>query len=71
MKKVISYSLAIAAVAGLTGCNGKMNQFQADYFTTNPNPLEVVGTQVPATVNGNIPAKFFKKNAVVTVTPVT
>lgn len=70
MKKVISYSLAIAAVAGLTGCNGKMNQFQADYFTTNPNPLEVVGTQVPATVNGNIPAKFFKKNAVVTVTPV-
>ena len=70
MKKVITYSLAIAAVAGLTGCNGKMNQFQADYFTTNPNPLEVVGTQVPATVNGNIPAKFFKKNAVVTVTPV-
>ncbi|MDE5727266.1 MAG: tetratricopeptide repeat protein [Duncaniella sp.] len=54
----------------LTGCNKKMNQFAADYFTTNPNPLEVVGTHVPATVTGNVPAKFFKKNAVVTVTPV-
>ncbi|MDE6546079.1 MAG: hypothetical protein K2L63_08280, partial [Paramuribaculum sp.] len=47
-----------------------MNQFAADYFTTNPNPLEVVGTQVPATVTANVPAKFFKKNAEVTVTPV-
>ena len=43
----------------LTGCNKKMNQFAADYFTTNPNPLEVVGTHVPATVTGNVPAKFF------------
>ncbi len=54
----------------LTGCNGKMNQFKADYFTTNPNPLEVVGENVPATVTGNIPPKFFKKNASVTITPV-
>ena len=54
----------------LTGCNSKMNQFKADYFSTNPNPLEVVGNNVPATVTGNIPAKFFKKNATVTITPV-
>ena len=54
----------------MTGCNSKMNQFKADYFTTNPNPLEVVGTTVPATVTGNIPTKFFKKNATVTITPV-
>lgn len=54
----------------LTGCNKKMNQFAADYFSTNPNPLEVVGTHVPAVVTGNVPAKFFAKNAVVTVTPV-
>lgn len=54
----------------LTGCNKKMNQFAADYFSTNPNPLEVVGTHVPATVTGRVPEKFFRKNAVVTVTPV-
>lgn len=53
----------------LTGCSKKMNQFSADYFSVNPNPLEVVGDRVPATVTANIPAKFFVKNAEVTVTP--
>lgn len=70
MKKFIYSSLAIGGVMLLTGCNGKMSQFKAEYFSTNPNPLEVVGTQVPATVTGNIPSKFFKKNAKVTITPV-
>ena len=71
MKRLISRALLfVGALMMLTGCNKKMNQFAADYFTTNPNPLEVVGTQVPATVTANVPAKFFKKNAEVTVTPV-
>ena len=63
--------LAIASCSTilLTGCSKKMNQFNADYFTVNPNPLEVVGDRVPATVTANIPAKFFLKNAEVTVTP--
>ena len=64
MKRNLSYALLVAGgMLVLTGCNKKMNQFQADYFTTNPNPLEVVGTNVPATVTANVPAKFFKKNA--------
>ncbi|MCM1483549.1 MAG: tetratricopeptide repeat protein [Muribaculaceae bacterium] len=70
MKKTICYSLALGGLLVLSGCTGKMNQFQADYFSTNPNPLEVSGELVPATVTGNIPAKFFKKNAEVTVIPV-
>ena len=71
MKRLISRAvLFVGALMMLTGCNKKMNQFAADYFTTNPNPLEVVGTQVPGTVTANVPAKFFKKNAEVTVTPV-
>ena len=63
--------LAIASCSTilLTGCSKKMNQFNADYFTVNPTPLEVVGDRVPATVTANIPAKFFLKNAEVTVTP--
>ena len=40
----------------LSGCSKKLNQFPADYFTVNPNPLEVVGDRVPATVTANIPA---------------
>lgn len=70
MKKTICYSLALSGVLVLTGCGGKMSQFKANYFNTNPNPLAVTGEVVPAVVTGNIPAKFFKKNASVTVTPV-
>lgn len=70
MKKIICYSIALGGMVMLAGCNGKMNQFKADYFNTNPNPLEVVGENIPATVTANIPAKFFKKNAQVTITPV-
>lgn len=53
----------MGATLVLTGCSKKLNQFQADYFTVNPNPLEVVGEKVPATVTAKIPAKFFVKNA--------
>lgn len=53
----------------LTGCNKQMKPFASDYFTTNPTPLAVVGDQVPATITANVPQKFFKKNAQVTVTP--
>lgn len=61
--------LAASGAILLTGCSKKLNQFQADYFTVNPNPLEVVGDRVPATVTARVPAKFFVKNAQVTVTP--
>jgi tetratricopeptide (TPR) repeat protein len=53
----------------LTGCSKKLNQFSPDYFTVNPNPLEVKGDKIPATVTARVPAKFFVKNAEVTVTP--
>ena len=61
--------LSAAGAVVLTGCSKKLNQFSADYFDVNPEPLEVVGQRVPATITGHIPAKFFVKNAEVTVTP--
>lgn len=70
MKKALVYSFVACGLLAMTGCNSKMGQFASEYFSTNPNPLEVVGQEVPATVTANIPAKFFKKNAEVTVTPV-
>ncbi|MCM1355933.1 MAG: tetratricopeptide repeat protein [Staphylococcus sp.] len=69
MDKKSAFSMLLGSALMLTGCGKKMNQFAADYFSTNPNPLEVVGQNVPATVTGNIPPKFFVKNATVTVTP--
>ncbi len=70
MKKILCYSIVLGGLVALSGCNSKMGQFKSEYFSTNPNPLEVVGQEVPAVVTANIPAKFFKKNAQVTITPV-
>lgn len=64
-----SLVLLMGAAAVLSGCSKKLGQLPADYFTTNPNPMEVVGQNVPASVTARIPAKFFVKNAELTVTP--
>ncbi|WP_303676149.1 tetratricopeptide repeat protein [uncultured Muribaculum sp.] len=69
MNSKFCYALILGSALVFTGCGKKMNQFRADYFSVNPNPLEVVGEKVPATVTGKIPGKFFVKNAEVTVTP--
>lgn len=62
----------IALVAILATSCGKKNfsPLADSLFTANPSPLELVGTKVPVTVNGRFPAKWFDKNAVVTVTPI-
>lgn len=70
MNKKICYFALSLAVVGMTGCTKKLAQFQSDYFTTIPTPLETVGESVPGTVKGNIPAKFMVKNAKVTATPI-
>lgn len=70
MNKKIVYIALAASVVGMSSCSKKLKEFQSDFFTTNPAPLEVVGQNVPATITGNIPAKFFVKNAKVAVTPV-
>ncbi len=69
MNKKLSLTLVVGAALMLSSCGKKLNPFAADYFSVNPAPLEVVGEKVPATVTGKIPAKFFVKNAEVTVTP--
>ena len=69
MYRKIFYLATLTVALSLTSCGKKLGQFSADYFTVNPNPLEVVGEKVPARVSARIPAKFFVKNAEVTVTP--
>ncbi len=68
MKKNVLW-LAAGSVAMLTSCS-KLGPLSPDYFTVNPTPLEAISGEVPATVFGNFPAKYMKKKAVVTVTPV-
>ena len=67
MKKL--FWLIAPAVISLASCNSKMNQFAPEYFMATPNPMEVTAHQIPVNVTGNVPHKFFPKNAVLTVTP--
>ena len=54
----------------LSACSSKMGELSSDYFTVTPQVLEAVNGQVPATINGKFPEKYFNKKAVVEVTPV-
>jgi len=69
MVKKLYLPLLMALVVALSSC-GKMGALSSEYFTTNPQVLEAVGGKVPVTINGKFPEKYFKKNAVVEVTPV-
>ena len=61
---------ACAAIAVLSSCSSKMSSMKSEYFTVTPSVLEVVGSEVPVTVDGKFPAKVFNKKSVLTVTPV-
>ena len=69
MNSKLSISFILGGALMLTGCGKSLSEIGAEYFTVNPSPLEVVGDKVPATVTGQIPGKFFVKNAEVTITP--
>ena len=69
MKK-FRFSVIAASLLALCSCSNKLGELSADYFTVTPQVLEAVNGEVPATISGTIPAKFFPKKAVITVTPV-
>ncbi len=54
----------------LSSCGKKLSPLNESLINVTPTPLELVGTQVPVTVNGTFPQKWFQKNAVITITPV-
>ena len=69
MRKLTFLSLAAASALVLTSCS-KLGALSADNVNVTPTPLEAVGGEVPATINATFPAKYMKKKATVTVTPV-
>ena len=69
MKKNNLFVLAIAGAVAMSSCS-KLGDLSADNFKVTPTPLEAIGGEVPATINGIFPEKYMKKKAVVTGTPV-
>ncbi len=70
MIKKLYLPFLMVLVFALSSCSSKMGELSSDYFTTTPQVLEAVGGKVDVTINGKFPEKYFKKKAVVTVTPV-
>ena len=53
-----------------SSCSKDLTALDPSLFKCNPNPLEVKGGKVDATITGTFPVKYFNKQAVLTVTPV-
>ena len=70
MLKKLSILLSLTAIVLLSSCSSKMGGLDSRYFTVTPSVLEVVGTQVPVTIDGRFPQKFFNKKSILTITPV-
>ncbi len=68
-KKLLLPFFVLAAILTLSSCQG-LKPLTSDYIKAEPQPLEAIGGQVPATINATFPAKWFNKKAVVTITPV-
>ena len=54
--------LVAASSVALTSCS-KLGKLGAENFNVTPTPLEAIGGQVPATINGTFPTKYMKKKA--------
>ena len=70
MRKLLLFVVSSMLVLSFSSCNKSMGALDKSYFKANPSPLEVKNGVVATTITGQIPAKYFNKNAVVTVTPV-
>lgn len=64
-----SMLLLLGVAVFATSC-GKLKPLSSNYFNVTPSPMETVGNQVPVTINGTFPEKWFHKKAIVTITPV-
>ena len=69
MKSTKFLFMAATSAIVLSSCS-KLGKLTSENFAVTPTPLEAIGGEVPATINGTFPVKYMKKKAVVTVTPV-
>lgn len=69
MRKSIFYLLAASVLVVTSSCSSTMGQLSASNFEVTPNPMETQAGKVTVTINGKFPAKYMKKNAIVTITP--
>ena len=70
MRKQLFFAVSMVLALFFSSCSKDMTALDPSLFKCNPNPLEVKGGKVDATITGTFPVKYFTKKATVTVTPV-
>lgn len=65
----LSFLLMLGVALFTTSCSSKLKPLSQNNFNVTPSPMETVGNQVPVTINGTFPEKWFHKNGIVTITP--
>ncbi len=70
MRKQLFFAVSLVLAFLFSSCTKDMAALDPSLFKCNPNPLEVKGGKVDATITGTFPVKYFNKKEVVTVTPV-
>ncbi|MBO5921502.1 MAG: hypothetical protein J6Q48_03855, partial [Bacteroidaceae bacterium] len=70
MLKKTSSLLTLLAILVLNSCSSRIKEMKPEFFTVTPKIMEVTGTEIPVTIDGKFPVKFFDKKAVLTITPV-
>ncbi|MBR7166132.1 MAG: tetratricopeptide repeat protein [Bacteroidaceae bacterium] len=70
MQKKLTFMLSLAVMIIVSSCSSKMDALKPEYFTVTPQVLEVVGTEIPVTIDGRFPHRFFDKKTVLSITPV-
>ncbi|QRX63840.1 tetratricopeptide repeat protein [Dysgonomonadaceae bacterium zrk40] len=66
----LSFLLMMGVALFTTSCSSKLKPLSQNNFNVTPSPMETVGNQVPVTINGTFPEKWFHKNGIVTITPI-
>ena len=66
----LSFLLVLGVALFTASCSSKLKPLAQNNFNVTPSPMETVGNQVPVTINGTFPEKWFHKNGIVTITPI-
>ncbi len=69
-RNVLNLLLGAILLVAFSACNKNLAELSADYIKVNPAVLENVGGKVNAEITMTIPAKYFDKKSILTVTPV-
>ena len=68
-KSLLRLGMGVALLIAFASCQ-KLGELKPEYFTVNPNPLEVKGGKVEGTITATFPEKYFAEKGIVEVTPV-